>query len=170
MTELPPLTIIATALTAEAFAAYGDVIAVSDRATHYGVNNGMAERYHDLAQLDSGSNGRTAISIFRCQPYAVPVHINTMECHPLSSQAFFPLSPLPYLIVVAPSGAEPTIENIRAFLAQPGQGINYLAGVWHHPVLALTTVSDFLVLDRVGDGHNCLEIRLPQPMIVTIGR
>ncbi|TAH47498.1 MAG: ureidoglycolate lyase, partial [Betaproteobacteria bacterium] len=40
------------------------------------------------------------------------------------------------------------------------QGVNYATGVWHHPLLALESVCDFLVLDRSGPGHNCDEVQL----------
>uniref|UniRef100_UPI001869601C ureidoglycolate lyase n=1 Tax=Advenella sp. FME57 TaxID=2742604 RepID=UPI001869601C len=56
---------------------------------------------------------------------------------------------------VAPAGSAPTIDQLRVFLCQPHQGVNYATGVWHHPLLALEAVSDFLVIDRSGPGHNC---------------
>src|SRR3546814_10405738 len=74
----------------------------------------------------------------------------TLERHPLGSQAFMPLTPHPYLVVV---GSSPDAMP-RAFLAQPGQGINLHRGVWHHPLLALEAPSEFLVLDRAGHGNN----------------
>jgi ureidoglycolate lyase len=48
----------------------------------------------------------------------------------------------------------------RLFLARNGQGVNYRAGTWHHPLLALGEVSDFLVIDRGGPGNNCDEATL----------
>ena len=48
-------------------------------------------------------------------------------------------------------------DDLRAFLAQPGEGVNYAPGTWHHPLLALNEVSDFLVIDRSGPGNNCEE-------------
>src|SRR3546814_4148533 len=68
-----------------------------------------------------------------------------------SDLAFMPLTPHPYLVVV---GSSPDAMP-RAFLAQPGQGINLHRGVWHHPLLALEAHSDFLVIDRAGPGNNC---------------
>ena len=84
-----------------------------------------------------------------------------MERHPLGSQAFVPLSDAPYLIVVAPAGdLDPA--KLRAFSTRGWQGVNYARGVWHHPLLALERVSDFLVVDRGGEGPNCDEAALPQ--------
>ena len=149
-------------LTAEAFAPFGEVIEASAAARHYPINGGNTERFHDLAQLDPGNGGRVIASIFRGAPRALPFTVEVMERHPLASQAFMPLfggsnSKRPYLIVVAPCGAAPVAEQLRCFLAQAHQGVNYAAGVWHHPLLALEATSDFLVLDRDGPGDNCDE-------------
>jgi ureidoglycolate lyase len=66
-----------------------------------------------------------------------------------------------YLIVVAPAG-DLDGTRIRAFSTTGWQGVNYAKGVWHHPLLALERVSDFLVVDRGGEGHNCDEVALQQ--------
>jgi ureidoglycolate lyase len=148
------------ALTREAFAPFGEVIEASDAVRHYPINAGTTERYHDLARLDAGPEGRLIVSIFRAQPRSLPVEVTMMERHPLSSQAFIPLSGRPYLVVVAPLGEPPTARDLRLFLVSGEQGVNYAPGVWHHPLLALEAVSDFLVLDRSGSGPNCDEIHL----------
>lgn len=148
-------------LTRDAFAPFGDVIEL-DGARHYPINEGTTERYHDLAKVDVNTHGgRPLINVFRAQPRAWPIEIAMMERHPLGSQAFVPLSDAPYLIVVAPAGdLDPA--KLRAFSTRGWQGVNYARGVWHHPLLALERVSDFLVFDRGGDGPNCDEAALPQ--------
>lgn len=163
--------ILAYPLDADAFAPFGDVIEVSDRPAVRIINEGNTSRYHDLAALTLDANGGTpAISIFRSQPHTMPVSIRSMERHPLSSQAFFPLSEQPYLVIVAPQGEFNPLA-VRAFIAQPGQGVNYHPGTWHHYSLALHSVSDFLVVDRISaddssDG-NCDEVEFPQPILVS---
>lgn len=145
-------------LTAEAFAPYGDVIEATDRAQQKLINYGYTVRYHDLAALDlNKDNGQPLVSIFRSTPMPRPTPVKVMERHPLSSQAFYPLGQNPYLVVVAGRG-DFNPDNLRAFLAAPGQGVNYHAGVWHHYSLALNEVSDFLVIDRGGPEKNCDEI------------
>ena len=58
----------------------------------------------------------------------------------------------------------------RAFLAHGRQGVNYRANVWHHPLMALGVVSDFLVVDRDGEGSNLEEQTYPVPYrIETVG-
>ncbi|MBP0591840.1 ureidoglycolate lyase [Paraburkholderia sp. LEh10] len=148
-------------LTREAFAPFGDVIEL-EGARHYPINGGTTERYHDLAKVDvSTQGGRPLINVFRAQPRSWPIDIAMMERHPLGSQAFVPLSDAPYLIVVAPAG-ELDPSKLRAFSTRGWQGVNYAKGVWHHPLLALERVSDFLVIDRGGEGPNCDEAPLPQ--------
>jgi ureidoglycolate lyase len=150
-------------LTREAFAPFGDVIEL-DGARHYPINEGTTERYHDLAKVDvMTQGGRPLINVFRAQPRTWPIAISMMERHPLGSQAFVPLSDAPYLIVVAPAG-ELDAAGLRAFSTHGWQGVNYAKGVWHHPLLALDRVSDFLVVDRGGDGPNCDEVQLPQTL------
>jgi ureidoglycolate lyase len=153
-------------LTAAAFAPYGDVIETAGR-DHYPINAGMAERYSDLANIDvAAEGGRPLISLCQAKPVRLPVALRLMERHPLSSQAFMPLSSAPFLIVVAPAGPSPLSENIRAFISNGHQGVNYRAGTWHHPLLALDQATDFLIVDRGGDGTNCDEISIAERGIV----
>jgi ureidoglycolate lyase len=134
-------------LTAEAFMPIGDVIEVRDSARHFGINQGWAERYHDLAKVDVG-DGRVQLSVFRARPRRLPLKLSLLERHQRGSQTFLPMSVHPYLVVVAPPGPRPDLEQTRCFFAAPGQGVNYARGVWHHPLLALQTDSDFWVIDR----------------------
>jgi ureidoglycolate lyase len=148
------------ALTAPAFAAYGDLIDASTAARRLSINDGTAERFDDLARLDlTADGGRPLISIFRARARARPLHLRVMERHQLGSQAFMPLGPSPFLVIVAAAGPTLQWSGLRAFLAQPGQGVNFARGTWHHPLVALAD-SDFLVIDRgAADGvADCEEV------------
>jgi len=147
-------------LTAAAFAPFGELIAVDAAKRHFSINGGNTERYHDLAELVPGPDGKLIVSIFRGQPRQLPFAIEMMERHPLASQAFVPLTAQPYLVVVARPGPAPGPDDLRAFLARPGEGVNYAPGTWHHPLLALNEICDFLVVDRSGPGNNCDEVRI----------
>ena len=58
----------------------------------------------------------------------------------------------------APPGAfEPAA--VRLFRAEGQQGVHYRKGTWHHFLLVLEE-SDFLVVDRMGPGDNCEEVKL----------
>ncbi|WP_116140288.1 ureidoglycolate lyase [Trinickia diaoshuihuensis] len=143
-------------LTREAFAPFGDVIEL-DGARQIPINQGTTIRYHDLARIDvEEGGGRPLVNVFRGQPRVLPFEVVMLERHPLGSQAFIPLTDRPYLVVVAPAG-ELRTDAIRAFATHGWQGVNYAKGVWHHPLVALDTVSDFIVVDRGGEGHNCDE-------------
>lgn len=155
-------------LTQEAFAAFGDVIEVSDNNEHFAINQGYTARHHKLAAVETiGDGAQGIISIFRSTPLALPIKIGMMERHPQGSQAFMPLSDNPYLVVVAPKG-ELDLRKIEVFLAQSHQGVNYHTGTWHHFCLALNEVSDFLVVDRCGAGNNCDEVTIETSQQITI--
>lgn len=153
-------------LTKESFKPYGEVIQVDDTAHHFTINEGSTERYHDLADLQPGPNGKIIASIFRGQARATPIEISMMERHPLASQAFIPLGPQPYLVVVAKPETKPELKDLEVFYCTHEQGVNYATGVWHHPLLALNETSDFLVIDRSGPGDNCDIVELDQSGLI----
>lgn len=168
MDTITPHRLTVEPLSREAFAPYGEVIEASEAVQHFTINAGNTERYHDLAEIAPGPDGRVIVSIFRGQPRALPFRVAMMERHPLASQAFIPMSGRPYLVVVAPAGAPPAVDDLRVFLARGDQGVNYATGVWHHPLLALDAVCDFLVVDRAGPGHNCDEVVIEPGFITAI--
>lgn len=157
-------------LTREAFAPFGDVIQ-TEGAKQFTINEGTTTRFHDLAHVDTLEQaGRPIISIFRGDPRALPFPVHIMERHPLASQAFIPLSCRPYLVVVAEpdiaDGKDITADDLHVFIAQPGQGVNYARNVWHHPLIALDMQSDFLIVDRGGEGDNLVEVHFVEPIAV----
>lgn len=136
-------------LTPEAFAPFGQVISADTAAQRYPINGGTAERFHDLARIDTTRDGgRPVLSLFRAQPRQLPLRVEVMERHRLGSQAFVPLGAQRFLVVVAQAGEAPKAEDLHCFLAAPGQGVNFDAGTWHHPLIALDGGGDFLVIDR----------------------
>lgn len=149
-----------------AFAPFGDVIEL-EGARQIPINLGTTMRFHDLARVDvADAGGRPLVNLFRGQPRTLPFEVAMLERHPLGSQAFIPLTDKPYLVVVAPAGPLET-RAVRAFVSHGWQGVNYAKGVWHHPLIALDAVSDFIVVDRGGDGHNCDEQTLPESLWLT---
>ncbi|KON80787.1 ureidoglycolate lyase [Azoarcus sp. PA01] len=169
-TPSSPRTIVAEPLTREAFAPFGDVIEAGDAVRHFPINGGNTMRYHDLAKIEPGADGHAILSIFRGQPRALPFAVQMMERHPLGSQAFVPMSGRPYLVVVAAAGQAPSAQSLRVFRARGDQGVNYARGVWHHPLLALDAVSDFIVIDRAGPGDNCDEVALADTVLIDLPR
>ena len=145
-------------LTKNNFAPFGDVIETAG-AERISINVGTTERFHDLANIDVGTEGgHTLINIFRGQPRPQPIQIKMMERHPLSSQAFIPLKKIPYIIVVATISKNVGPKDLHAFWAEGDQGVNYKRNLWHHPLLTLENNHEFLVVDRGGPGKNCEEM------------
>ena len=155
-------TILVEPLSAEAFAPFGQVIELAG-ATHYPINNGMTERFHDLARIELGGvHARPLLSLFRGKPYQLPLSLTLVERHPLGSQAFYPLSNNPWLVIVAEDDSG-TPTRIRAFRPAPGQGVNIAMNTWHGVLTPLQAESDFLVVDRGGDGDNLQEHHFQMP-------
>lgn len=147
-------------LTRDTFRPYGDVIQVAE-SRHHTINQGWAERYADMAELDLlEGDGRPNVGIVRAEPRPVPLKVKLMERHPKSSQLFIPLAPRPFLILVAPPSNELRPEKVIGFKTMAGQGVNYRRGVWHHPLIALDQSTDFLVVDRHAKDENCDEVSL----------
>ncbi|MDB4598316.1 ureidoglycolate lyase, partial [Candidatus Pseudothioglobus singularis] len=63
-------------------------------------------------------------------------------------QTFIPRHSSPFIVVVAPPSQSPIIENLRAFITNGQQGINYSRGVWHFPLISINDNSQFIVIDR----------------------
>jgi ureidoglycolate lyase len=155
-------TILIEPLSAEAFAPFGQVIELAG-ASHYPINNGMTERYHDLARIELGGvHARPLLSLFRGHPYQLPLSLTLVERHPLGSQAFYPLSANPWLVIVAEDDSG-TPTRLRAFSPAPGQGVNIARNTWHGVLTPLQAESDFLVVDRGGDGDNLEEHHFDVP-------
>ena len=148
----------AVPLTAAAFAPFGEVIETAGHPPRL-INEGTAARFDDLTPVDVlAQGGRPLISIFKAAPRPLPFVVKGLERHPLSSQAFYPLDGLPYLVVVAEPGDGPWESRIRAFRAAGNQGVNYRRNTWHHALLALGRTCHFLVVDRGGSEENCDEV------------
>lgn len=155
-------------LTAAAFAPFGDVIETAGRAPRL-INEGTCERFDDLAPVDVfAEGGRPLISIFRAVARPLPFAVRALERHPLSSQAFYPLDGVPFLVVVAEAGRPVSAARVRAFLASGSQGVSYRRNTWHHALLAIGRTSQFLVVDRGGPGENCEEVRVEPAVVVSV--
>ena len=150
-------------LTRGAFAPFGDVIeAVAGGAA--AMNEARFERFGDLCEIDV-PGGRAAVSIARCRmPSSLPYTFDTVERHPHGSQAFFPLAEFPFVVVVAPPDETVTAADLRAFVTNGRQGINYRRGTWHMPLIAFEAGQAFLVVDRAAGEPNCEERRLDRPI------
>ncbi|MGO3055513.1 ureidoglycolate lyase [Halomonas sp. AOP43-A1-21] len=154
------LTLTAQPLTSEAFAPFGDVIDARTSAS-FPINAGRTQRHHDLAKVETlGENGHTLINIFVSQPVSLPLKLTFLERHPQGSQAFMPLHQERFIVVVAPPGEQIHAQDVKAFVTDGRQGVNYRAGTWHAIQSVLEREGEFLVVDRGGEGNNCEEYPL----------
>lgn len=144
-------------LTPARFAAYGDVVA-SSGSGRLPMNEGRFDRYHRLATADV--DGSVGISIVQSRTGTTfPWRFNSVERHPLGSQAFVPLGNFEFVVVVAAAGEGVEPASLEAFVTGPGQGINYHRGTWHMPLIAAAPGQAFLVIDRANGASNC-EVRV----------
>ena len=151
-------------LTKEVFAPYGDVLDVNGEPDKI-INQGLCGRYHDRARIDI-VGGNAGISLFKAEPRQLPIKLDMVERHPEGSQAFLPMSFDPFVVVVAPDqGGTP--GQPRAFLTQPGQGINFARNTWHGVLTPLHAPGLFAVVDRIGDGPNLQEHWFDTAFIIT---
>lgn len=154
-------------LTKDAFKPYGDVVEI-EGANHFPINQGTVERHNDLASVDiGGEEGHTLVSIVTCNelsslPYTLPL----IERHPLGSQSFIPMDNTPIVVAVAEPSDSPQPQQIRAFISNGYQGVNYHRNVWHMPMLFLDKDQRMVVVDRGGKGNNCDEIPFPEYEII----
>jgi ureidoglycolate lyase len=153
-------------LTRERFAPYGDVIETS-RESSDAMNEARFERFDDLCKIDLFNDGRIAVSIARCRtPTSLPLRLDMVERHPLGSQAFVPLSRCKMVIVVAPPEESVDASELRAFVTNGRQGINYHRGTWHMPLIAFEAGQEYLIIDRGGEEPNCDMHTLDDPILV----
>jgi len=153
-------------LTSKAFGPFGVVVETPDLSPE-SINEGHTLKFADLLPFDCDhEGGRVALHLYRSEARQLPLEIRDLERHPLGSQAFWPLSGRPYVVVVAPPGPAPEASKVRAFLARGHQAIQYHRGTWHHYQVSLEADSDYLVLDREGPGSNCDEFTLSEPLTI----
>jgi len=157
-------------LSAEAFAPFGNVLTF-DESQARPVNNGNALRA-DLPAGLSFSAGQPRLALFRVQAQSLPMAVDVLEQHPISTQVFFPISAKRFLVVVAPRAPDggPDTGKAEAFVGGHVQGIAYHAGVWHAPIVTLDTDGDFLMLIAEQDTPaDCRIERLALPLHISSG-
>lgn len=138
----------AVPLSAAAFSPFGDVVSAGLREGS-SANQGTAVRFDWAAGLQNLRDGaKPNLAVFRSTPQPLPFTVKLLERHPFSSQAFLPMICRRFLVCVAPSRADggPDVDALQAFVCGPGQGVNYRAGTWHHPIVALESAAEFAML------------------------
>ena len=165
MVDREAISLVPQPLTREGFAPYGDVIE-SSRDRSAAMNEARFARFDDLCDVDLGG-GEVSVSVAQCRtPTVLPLRIDMIERHPLGSQAFVPLKPCRMVVVVAPPGESAEASDLRAFVTNGRQGINYHRGTWHMPLIAFEAGQEFLVIDRGGSEPNCEQQELDEVVML----
>lgn len=168
----------AVALTAEAYRAYGDVVAARPDVAKRSANMGSATRFDRLAELENRRpvEAKPNVCVFRCRPQVQGAQstfeARILEKHPHSTQLFVPMGgSAGYLVLVCLGGDKPDLTTFRAFLATSAQGITYRPGVWHHPLIAVGGVRDFACLVwEDGTSGDTKVVKLPRRIRVDVPR
>ena len=148
-------------LEAAAFAPFGQVL--EQKPGDAARKNFAADLYSDRPEA------RPNLRIQRTAPTGLPLMATVIERHRQSSQMFAPMSGCPYLVVVFPSddAGRPLLDHGEAFIAGPGQAVNYAPDTWHHPFVALGEGGVYLML-RWEDGTEGDEEFYPLPAPIRI--
>jgi len=166
---LVSVEIAARPLTQAEYARYGNVLSAGrDDVAAVAANLGTAQKRNRLAPLSNARpHAEANVSVFRCSPILErPVPLRLLEKHPLSTQMFVPMNARRYLVVVAEGGEAADLSTLAAFLAVGPQAITYHPGIWHHPMIALDDVVDFVCVafddGTTGDCIEAQDIVLPR--------
>ena len=150
-------------LKAEAFAPYGDVIALPTEP---------GRRYFSAALGSARPEARPSLSTVLALPTGdVRIAISRLERHEHSSQSFVPIDVARWLVVVcppAPAGG-PDASRARAFLAGPDHGVTYRMNTWHHELTVLDRPSRFAIFMWLDGGAGDEEIVPVEPFTVIVG-
>lgn len=152
-------------LTAEHFAPFGQMIS-ADGTDFLEINRGNCHRYDDLGQVEiAGTDARVKISVFKAQPYTLPLTLDMMERHPFGSQAFLPFGRQNYIVIVA-SDDNGVPVDIRAFVPPYHCGVNLKPNVWHGVLTPVEQAGEFWVVDRAGAEGNLVEFYFEEPFTI----
>jgi len=155
------MDLVAERLTQEAFAPYGDVIAVPVRPGRKYYSSGLGNARAGAASLSM---------VMRELVGGLPLEVKLLERHEFSSQTFVPLDVGRWLVVCphAPLGG-PDVAHGRVLIAGPNQGITYRMNTWHHGLTALDRPGRFAMFMGL-DGSSGDEEFVPvTPFTIRLG-
>jgi ureidoglycolate lyase len=133
------MTLIAQALTPQAFEPFGDVFCRLDEP---------GRAYTEAALGNERPQAWPSVSIVHKLPrLELQLEVSELERHAHSSQTFVPMDCWRWVIVVAPHAAVggPDAGRARAFIANGNQGVTYRANTWHHGLTVLDGPAHFAI-------------------------
>lgn len=135
-----------TTLTPDAFAPFGEVIALPGGDPEAA---GPGWAWWSETALLPRTDRPYAVGYLRLEP--APLQVDWAEYHRASAEAIVPLG-APCLVHVGPPGDPPAWERFAIFRLDPGQAVVVRPGVWHGAPLAIDRPLTALVLLRQGTG------------------
>jgi len=132
------LVTIQSQISAERFAAYGEVI---DRPAQTG------ERAFYSRWL-GGAGLAPVFHVNNVPVSTMPAVVDRLERHPHAAQCFVPLDVSRYIVTVAPSlpDGSPDLTRVESFLVPGTLGVVYAPGVWHAGMSVVDRAGAFAVL------------------------
>jgi ureidoglycolate lyase len=131
----------------EFFAPFGTIVEMARPATP--VNGGTALRHDVDVFLASEAKAGFGLvtSIYDADAQKLPFPISMLERHSNSTQLIVPIKGEGHTVIVCLSGPDgaPDLGTLSAFRLTARQGVIYHKGLWHYPILALESRSQFLV-------------------------
>lgn len=137
----------ASRLTPEAFAAFGQVLQGSGGETE---RKGFAARMENRRPA-----AKPNMTYMKLIPATGSIRIEALERHEYSNQTFIPLNGTRHLVAACPStpNGDPVISELKVFIAEGSQAVNYFARVWHAPRMPLSDPGEFIMF-RWDDGSD----------------
>ncbi|MCB8881340.1 ureidoglycolate lyase [Acidisoma cellulosilytica] len=107
-------------------------------------------------------------SIYQAKAQSLPRSIDMLERHSQTPQLILPLSGNGHVMVACCSDSDgcPDLSTLRAFRLASSQGIIYDAGIWHHPIIAIDSMAQFLVQSwQNGKPDDCEITKIDQTLV-----
>lgn len=100
------------------------------------------------SQWLGGADLQPVLHVNSVAPTPLPAMLHRLERHPHAAQCFVPLDVSRYLVTVAPSLPDGSVDldGLRSFLLPGTVGVVYAPGVWHAGISVLDRPGAFVVL------------------------
>jgi ureidoglycolate lyase len=158
-----PLTLIPSPLTAEAFAPFGEVIAIA---------NGERRNHFRFAFEAAAQAAEPALWVsYPTHVASDVVEVAKLERHPYAAQTFIPIRDGRYLVIVCHAAADgsPDLSTLQALVAGPDQAVTYRRNVWHHGLTVLDQRTRFAVVTTLsGEGDDDCFYEMETPVRINL--
>ncbi len=143
------VTVAAEVATPEAFEPFGEVLTTSGPPLPHVYGDTMD--VHRAGSLESDAPVEYVVTRYRLRE----LRVQFLERHHRLTQTFVSLGGAPFVVAVAPAGAElengiPRVQDVRAFVVPGDAAVNLRRGTWHEVPFPLVDGSMTLVTSHAG--------------------